>query len=98
MEPTEQLAIILPTITDLVDRVQPDDLSNPTPCERFALADVLDHMITLGGAFGPMFRGEEPTESAPPGRNGTVPAAEFRTVMDDLLDACLLYTSPSPRD
>ena len=87
MEPTEQLAIILPTITDLVDRVQPDDLSNPTPCERFALADVLDHMITLGGAFGPMFRGEEPTESAPPGRNGTVPAAEFRTVMDDLLDA-----------
>ena len=57
MEPTEQLAAILPAITDLVDRVQPEDLDNPTPCDKFELLDVLDHMITLGGAFGYMFRG-----------------------------------------
>ena len=86
MEPAEQLAIILPGITDLVDRVQPEDLDNPTPCDEFALLDVLDHMITLGGAFGYMFRGEEPPEGGPPERNGTVPAADFRKVMDDLLD------------
>ena len=87
MEPTEQLAAILPAITDLVDRVQPEDLDNPTPCDKFELLDVLDHMITLGGAFGYMFRGEDPPEGGPPERTGPVPAAEFRKVMDDLLDA-----------
>lgn len=87
MEPTEQLATILPAITDLVEQLEPDDLDSPTPCDKFALVDVLDHMIVLGGAFGHLFRGEEPPEQSPPERNGAVPRGEFREVMDDLLDA-----------
>lgn len=87
MEPTQQLEVILPTITDLVDRLEPAELGNSTPCEKFQVVDVLDHMITLGGAFAYMFRGEVVPEINSPARNGAVPSAEFRKSMDDLLDA-----------
>jgi uncharacterized protein (TIGR03086 family) len=87
MEPTQQLEEILPTITDLVDRLEPADLERSTPCDDFQLVDVLDQLITLGGAFAWMYRGEVPPEIDPPERNGTVPAAEFRKTMDGLLDA-----------
>jgi uncharacterized protein (TIGR03086 family) len=87
MTPIEQLSQILPIVSDTVDRIQPDQLDNPTPCSRFSVRDVLDHMLVLGGAFGYAFRGEEvPTIEAPP-MNGRVPAAEFRKTMDDLIEA-----------
>ena len=85
MEPTAQLTVILPTLSDLVDRVEPDQLDNETPCSDFALRDVLDHMITLGGAFSYLFRGQTPPEAAPVEVDGRVPATEFRQVMDALL-------------
>ncbi|MGI9576877.1 MAG: maleylpyruvate isomerase N-terminal domain-containing protein, partial [Microthrixaceae bacterium] len=87
MEPTRQLEAILPSITELVDQLEPADLGNPTPCEKFEVVDVLDHMITLGGVLAYMFRGEVVPEIEPPVRNGAVPTAEFRKSMDDLLDA-----------
>ncbi len=88
MEPTAQLAIIVPALTELVEGIEPSALQHPTPCERFDVRGVLDHMIGLGGAFAYLFRGEQPPEpSAPATTNGGVPVAEFRTTMDDLLDA-----------
>jgi uncharacterized protein (TIGR03086 family) len=87
MEPVEQLSVILPAVSDLVDRIDPADLHAPTPCERFVLRDVLDHMIVLGGAFSHLFRGQEPPGDAAPDDDGRVPAAVFRKVMEDLLDA-----------
>jgi uncharacterized protein (TIGR03086 family) len=87
MEPVEQLSVILPAVSDLVDGIDPADLHAPTPCARFDLRDVLDHMIVLGGAFSYLFRGEEPPGGGAPDDDGRVPAAEFRKVMDDLLDA-----------
>lgn len=87
MEPVEQLSVILPAVSDLVDRIDPADLHAPTPCARFVLRDVLDHMIVLGGSFAYLFRGEEPPGGAAPDDDGRVPAAAFRKVMDDLLDA-----------
>lgn len=87
MQPIEQLERILPTVNDLVDGIQPEQLDAATPCTEFAVRDVLDHMIVLGGSFAYAFRGEEPPEIQPPARNGRVPAAEFRAAMDDLLDA-----------
>ena len=87
MEPTEQLGYVLPTLSALVDRIDPMQLNDPTPCDRFTLHDVLDHMITLGGTFAYWFRGEEAPEAAAPPVYGWVPAAEFRAVMDDLLDS-----------
>lgn len=87
MEPTAQLAIILPALTDLVEGIEPSHLHQPTPCARFDVRGVLDHMIGLGGTFAYLFRGEQPPEPTAPVENGGVPVAEFRTAMDDLLDA-----------
>lgn len=87
MTPIEQLSQILPTVSDVVDRIEPAQLGDPTPCSQFTVRDVLDHMLVLGGAFGYAFRGEEAPEIEPPPRDGRVPTAEFRKTMEDLLDA-----------
>jgi uncharacterized protein (TIGR03086 family) len=86
MEPTEQLAHILPTLSSTVDRIQVEQLSHPTPCDNFSVHDVLNHMIVGGGTFAYMFRGEQPPEITAP-ETDSVPAAEFRRAMDDLLAA-----------
>lgn len=87
MEPVEQLSYILPTLSALVDRIEPMQLNNPTPCAKFTVHDVLDHMIVLGGSFAYAFRGEQAPDIVAPPAYGVVPAAEFRKTMDDLLDA-----------
>lgn len=84
MEPKEQLSSILPTLCDTVDRIQVDQLTDPTPCDKFTVHDVLDHMIVLGGSFSYLFRDEEPPEIKPPAIYGIVPARQFRETMDDL--------------
>lgn len=90
MEPTEQLAVILPTIIDIVDRIEADQLGDPTPCANFDVQGVLDHMIGLGSTFVPAFLGVTAVEGADAGDasstpRGQVPAAEFREVMTRLL-------------
>ena len=87
MQPTEQLAYILPTLSATVDRIQTMQMNDPTPCSKFAVHDVLDHMIGLGGSFSYWFRGEEAPEPKASGVSDCVPAAEFREVMVELLDA-----------
>lgn len=87
MHPIEQLERILPTVNDLVDGIQPEQLDAPTPCTEFSVHGVLDHMIVLGGSFAYAFRGEEPPEIQPSPKDGRVPAAQFRAAMDDLLAA-----------
>ena len=88
MEPSEQLEIILPSLTALVDQLEPTDLDNPTPCTNFTVNGVLEHMIGGSTNFVPAFRGESPTEAAASPRiTGQVPAAEFRQAMDQLMDA-----------
>jgi uncharacterized protein (TIGR03086 family) len=87
IEPTEQLSTILPTLTAMVDRIQPAQLNHPTPSSRFTVHDVLDHVIVGGSSFAYGFRGQEPPEMHAPAVYGWVPAAEFRQAMDDLLAA-----------
>lgn len=87
MQPTEQLAHILPALTTLVDRIEPRQLNDATPCDKFTVHDVLDHMIVLGGSFAYWFRGEEAPDLKAPPVYGVVPASEFRSAMDDLLAA-----------
>ncbi len=87
MTPIEQLSQILPTVSDVVDRIEPHQLDNPTPCSHFTVRDVLDHMLVLGGTFAYAFRGVGAPTIEPPPRDRRVPAAEFRKTMEDLLDA-----------
>lgn len=106
MEPSEQLAVILPAISDLVDQVEPEQLHCATPCSNFDLSGVLHHMIGLGGTFTYLFRGEEPPAAeagdvAAGDHNDDVPAAAFREVMHDLLssvrsDGAMERTLPTP--
>ena len=87
MDPIDQLAHILPKVSDLVDGIEARQLDDPTPCAEFRVADVLDHMVVLGGAFAELFRGHTPAEATAPGPHTEVPAGVFRAAMDDLLDA-----------
>ncbi len=87
MEPIEQLSVIVPAVCDVVDRIPFSKLGDPTPCDKFAVHDVLNHMIVLGSTFAGLFRGEEPTAIEPPFVYGWVPASEFRASMVGLLDA-----------
>lgn len=87
MEPIEQLEAIVPALEATVGRIQGMQLHDPTPCSEFHVQGVLDHMIVLGGTFAYLFRGQEPPELAAPAVYGWVPNAEFRQVMDELLDA-----------
>ena len=59
MQPIDQLSYIVPTLTALVDRIEPTQLNDPTPCAEFTVHDVLDHMIVGGGSFAYSFRGEQ---------------------------------------
>jgi hypothetical protein len=51
MQPTEQLTVILPAISELVDMIEPAQLHNPTPCTNFVLSDVLDGCVPPGGGL-----------------------------------------------
>ena len=87
MGPTEQLFHILPACSALVDGIEVTQLSNPTPCEKFTVQDILDHMMGPASTFASMFRGEQPPELGQTGTYDGVPAEEFRAVMDDLLES-----------
>ena len=87
MGPVEQLEQILPAVVGVAAAITPEQLTNATPCARFAVADIFDHMITLGTTFSFLFRGEEVPSVAAPVRTGEVPIAGFRTAMDGLFDA-----------
>src|SRR6056297_1871470 len=89
MEPADQLAVIIPTLIDIVDGVSADQLTAPTPCANFTVNGVLDHMMGGAAAFVPAFLGEESgdetTASATSPRSPEVPAAAFRAAMNGLL-------------
>lgn len=87
MGPTDQLSAILPRVIGIVDRIDAARLYDPTPCRRFTVHDVLDHMLVLGGSFAHWFRGEEVPDGQRADTYGFVPKAEFRRTMEDLLEA-----------
>lgn len=64
MGPLEQLDEVGALLGKVVGGLSPDHLDNATPCEKFAVRDVLDHMIGGATAFAAAFKGETP--GAPP--------------------------------
>jgi uncharacterized protein (TIGR03086 family) len=92
MEPDEQLALMLPILTNIVGRIEPSQLDLPTPCAAFNVRGVIDHMIGGARAFSPAFRGDQSSEGAeaepaPAAQQPAAvhPAAGFRAAMADLL-------------
>ncbi len=74
MPPTDQLDVIVPPLADLVEQLTPTDLHRSTPCDRFDVHDVPNHMLTLADSFAYLFRGEQPPEPMPLTDDGWVPA------------------------
>lgn len=65
-------------LAQLVTGVRDDQLSDPTPCTGQTVADLLDHVDGLAGAFAAAAR-KEPETGPPPVADGARLAADFRT-------------------
>ena len=89
MGPIEQLSYILPTCSTVVDRIHAMQLDDPTPCAKFSVRQILEHMMIPAATFTYMFQGQDPPELTLPEFDGRVPAPEFRELMDDLLGAVM---------
>lgn len=85
--PTEQLARIVPALDRLVDGIAVDQLYDATPCERFTVHDVIDHMIVGGGRSAARLRRQRAGDLNAPPVYGRVPAPEFRAAMEQLAEA-----------
>ena len=83
MDPRTQLDDILPRLNELVVSLSDAQLDAPTACSKFAVRDVLEHMIGGATMFAGAFRGVAPLD-----RSGeTDLVATFPVAMADLQDA-----------
>jgi len=62
MDPYEQLDLMSPTLEQLVRGTRASQLGDPTPCDKFAVRDLLDHLVGGLTTFGALFRGEAPPD------------------------------------
>ena len=62
MEALDQLGQLGPLLGEVVGGIRADQLDNPTPCAKFTVRGVLDHMIGGATVFAAAFRGVAPTE------------------------------------
>lgn len=86
MEATERLATLLPRLSDFVDQLWHQQLELPVPGGA-TVHGTLDRLMVLGATYAQWLRRQEADALGPPSVYGWVPAAEFREVMADLLDA-----------
>jgi uncharacterized protein (TIGR03086 family) len=85
MDALEQLDQLGPVLAGVVAQIGPSQLNEPTPCTKFTVRGVLEHMIAGATSFAAAFRGESPP---PVDSNGpTDPIAGFGQAMSGLADA-----------
>lgn len=82
-----QLQRALDQLAALLDAVDPDALSAPTPCSDWTLQDLLDHLVAAPARFARMMRGEQIDWSAATPAAGDDPAAAFRSSAAQALSA-----------
>lgn len=58
MDGVQQLDELMPILRAMVDGIDPRQLDHPTPCAKFTVTGVLEHMIGGVKFFAPQFRGE----------------------------------------
>ncbi|HVE94955.1 MAG TPA: TIGR03086 family metal-binding protein [Acidimicrobiales bacterium] len=83
MDPRDQLDEILPRLTALVAGLDDAQFKAPTPCQKFAVRDVIEHMIGGASMFAAAFRGEKPVEPSVGGDR----RAAFGAAMTQLREA-----------
>jgi uncharacterized protein (TIGR03086 family) len=88
MDPLTQLRTLGPLLGDVVGAIRADQLDAPTPCSRFTVRDVLDHMIGGATTFAAAFRGTPPPAgSAPAADSSPSVLAAFGPALSDLAAA-----------
>jgi uncharacterized protein (TIGR03086 family) len=91
MDGVQQLDQIAPMLGEIVGHLSDADLGRPTPCAKFDVAGVLEHMIAGASAFAPGFRGDG---SAPnPPTDGDV-FARWNEALGALMEA--VHTEGAP--
>ena len=58
MELTQQLDTELDALRGLVAGIRPDQLTDPTPCAKWTVRDLVNHFVGGGLMFGAAFKGE----------------------------------------
>ena len=81
------LARALDQTGGLLDRVDPEIASRPTPCEQWDVAALADHVIQDGANFVTMLRGGDPDWGAPSPRVGDGWGPAFKVGAGDVLQA-----------
>src|SRR5262245_49011124 len=71
----------------LVGDVSEEQLSGPTPCSDWTVADLVDHLVAWTANFGRTVRGEQVDWSAPTPHVGSDRADAFRASADSLVSA-----------
>ena len=82
MDPITQLEQLGPHLGRVVSGIGPDQLDLPTPCAKFDVRAVLEHMIGGAVVFAAAFRGEEATPHEVPD-----PLGSFGPALGDLVAA-----------
>lgn len=82
MHVLSQLDQLGPLLGGVVGNIKTDQLDNPTPCAKFTVQGVFEHMIGGATTFAGAFRG---VEAAPPASDDVL--ADFGPVLTDLVSA-----------
>jgi uncharacterized protein (TIGR03086 family) len=61
MAPSDQLDYQIKAIHDLIANVTPEQLDTPTPCAKWTVRDLINHMVGGGELFGAALAGETVT-------------------------------------
>jgi uncharacterized protein (TIGR03086 family) len=84
MEPIEQLDTVTSALTGLVKGTRADQLDNPTPCDKWAVRDLLGHFAGGLTSCATAFREGTPVDTSPrPDLLGDEPGPAFAAVVDD---------------
>lgn len=83
-------------LAEVVRGTTPEQLTDPTPCEQFSVADLLDHIDGLALAFTQAARKETAPDEQPPAPDGSSLVADWATTLPQRLeDLAQAWADPS---
>lgn len=89
---SQELTYVLDSMEKLIGGTRSDQLSNPTPCDKWTVRDLINHFVGGGHMFAMLYRGESMPEMDPhapmPDMVGADPAASAHAARTDF-DAAL---------